>query len=104
MMGRRRRNFRARGFEGRRDLASSLTSLGFVAILLLASTVEGEARCKHYTGRGRMNVHAGILSSPPPCRSPDDCDRKAYGESGARGRLGLGADPAHPEGPGNPSD
>jgi hypothetical protein len=47
MMGMRRCNFRARGFEGRRDLASSLTSLGFVAILLLASTVEGEARCKH---------------------------------------------------------
>jgi hypothetical protein len=40
----------------------------------------------------------------PPCRSLDDCDRKAYGESGTRGRLGLGADLAHPEGPGNPSD
>ena len=38
-----------------------------------------------------------------PCTSLDDCDRKAYGESGTRGRMGLGADPAHPEGPGNPS-
>jgi hypothetical protein len=36
--------------------------------------------------------------------SLDDCDRKAYGESGTRGRMGLGADPAHPEGPGNVSD
>ena len=34
-----------------------------------------------------------------PCTSLDDCDRK----SGTRGRMGLGADPAHPEGPGNPS-
>ena len=38
-----------------------------------------------------------------PCTSLDDCDRKAYGKSGTRGRMGLGADPAHPEGPGNPS-
>jgi hypothetical protein len=36
-----------------------------------------------------------------PCFSPDDCDRKAYDQSGTRGRMGLGADPAHPEGPGN---
>lgn len=26
-----------------------------------------------------------------------------YGHSGTRGRLGLGASPAHPEGPGNPA-
>jgi hypothetical protein len=39
-----------------------------------------------------------------PCFSLDDCDRKAFDESGTRGRMGLGADPAHPEGPGNFSD
>lgn len=39
-----------------------------------------------------------------PCFSLDDCDRKAFDESGTRGRMGLGADPAHPEGPGNVSD
>lgn len=39
-----------------------------------------------------------------PCFSRDDCDRKAYDESGTRGRMGLGADPAHPEGPGNVSN
>ncbi|WP_041368156.1 hypothetical protein [Methylocella silvestris] len=45
--------------------------------------------------------------TPPhlrPCFSRDDCDRKAFDESGTRGRMGLGADPAHPEGPGNFSD
>ena len=43
---------------------------------------------------------------PPrqPCFSLDDCDRKAFDELGTRGRMGLGADPAHPEGPGNFSD
>ena len=35
------------------------------------------------------------------CSSLSDCDRRAYGYSGTRGRMGLGADPAHPEGPGN---
>jgi hypothetical protein len=40
----------------------------------------------------------------PPCISLDDCDRKDFDESGTRGRMGLGADPAHPEGPGNVSD
>ena len=47
-------------------------------------------------------------AAPPlwrqPCYSLDDCDRKAFDESGTRGRMGLGADPAHPEGPGNFSD
>jgi hypothetical protein len=42
--------------------------------------------------------------SEPPCTSLDDCDRKDFDESGTRGRMGLGADPAHPEGPGNVSD
>jgi hypothetical protein len=41
--------------------------------------------------------HSGL-----PCYSLDDCDRKDYDESGTRGRLGLGASPYHPEGPGNP--
>ncbi|VFU09544.1 hypothetical protein [Methylocella tundrae] len=48
---------------------------------------------------------------PQPNDAPrDDCqpgysaqsqDRAAYDCSGTRGRMGLGADPAHPEGPGN---
>ncbi|WP_395665835.1 hypothetical protein [Methylocella sp.] len=45
-------------------------------------------------------------ASPPrqPCFSRDDCDRKDFDESGTRGRMGLGASPFHPEGPGNFSD
>jgi hypothetical protein len=45
----------------------------------------------------------GSYQNPPPCTSLADCDRKAYDESGTPGRMGLGADPAHPEGPGNVS-
>lgn len=44
--------------------------------------------------------------NPPPSwtaegRSVQDWDRYRYDYSGTRGRMGLGADPAHPEGPGN---
>jgi len=55
------------------------------------------------TGYERLNIRGGGITKPP-CMSLDDCDRKGYGESGTRGRMGLGADPAHPEGPGNVSD
>jgi hypothetical protein len=109
----------------RRAFSSSLSRLGFSAALLLVATGEGEAHHKHRTRLSApqypqefpwqkyyrweeyyqnqapwLNYYRG----PRPCMSLDDCDRKAYGESGTRGRMGLGADPAHPEGPGNVSD
>jgi hypothetical protein len=34
-------------------------------------------------------------------RPVQELDWVRYGYSGTRGRMGLGADPAHPEGPGN---
>ncbi len=49
----------------------------------------------------RTNTQA-ISRAGQSCYSLDDCDRKDYDESGTRGRLGLGASPYHPEGPGNP--
>lgn len=33
-----------------------------------------------------------------------DCERRRWDESGTIGRMGLGADPYHPEGPGNISN
>jgi hypothetical protein len=78
----------------------------FAALILLAATVEDEARGKHRYYRPRASEYPWreYYRIQPPCMSLDDCDRKAYGESGTRGRMGLGADPAHPEGPGNVSD
>jgi hypothetical protein len=102
-MTRRRYHLQASSVGGR-DMASSLAFLGFVAVILLASTVAGAARCKHiYQPHANEYPWQEYYQVQPPCTSLDDCDRKAYGESGTRGRLGLGADPAHPEGPGNPS-
>ncbi len=50
----------------------------------------------------KPEVPPPIAHSGLPCYSLDDCDRKDYDESGTIGRLGLGASPYHPEGPGNP--
>jgi hypothetical protein len=41
---------------------------------------------------------AGRIAQGRPIQ---ELDRLRYGYSGTRGRMGLGADPAHPEGPGN---
>jgi hypothetical protein len=35
---------------------------------------------------------------------PSRSDRAEFDRSGTRGRMGLGASPYHPEGPGNPTD
>jgi hypothetical protein len=46
----------------------------------------------------------GFYQNSPPCASLDDCECRAFDKSGTPGRMGLGADPAHPEGPGNVLD
>jgi hypothetical protein len=72
--------------------------IGLAAAALLASMHVVAAQ------EQREQPHYGSYQNPPPCTSLADCGRKAYGESGTRGRMGLGADPAHPEGPGNVSE
>jgi hypothetical protein len=104
-MTRLRRRPLASCHGNRRAIASSLAVLVFAALILLAATVEDEARGKYrYRPRASEYPWREYYQIQPPCMSLDDCDRKAYGESGTRGRMGLGADPAHPEGPGNVSD
>ena len=71
--------------------------IGVAATVLLASVRVVVAQEQH------APPQYGSYQNPPPCTSLADCDRKAYDESGTRGRMGLGADPAHPEGPGNVS-
>lgn len=52
------------------------------------------------------SAYGQLPTNPPPGwiaegRSVQEWDWFRYGYSGSRGRMGLGADPAHPEGPGN---
>lgn len=52
------------------------------------------------------NYYGQLPPNPPQSwlaqgRSVQEWDRYRYDYSGTHGRMGLGADPAHPEGPGN---
>lgn len=98
-----------------RDRASTPLGLFIAAAAILTAAGAAEARCRHascsppqayaqraYPAHGYPQY--GFHQAMRPCFSLDDCDRKAFDESGTRGRMGLGADPAHPEGPGNVSD
>jgi len=75
----------------------NLQKIGLAATVLLASVRVVVAQEQY------APPQYGSYHNPAPCTSLADCDRKAYDESGTRGRMGLGADPAHPEGPGNVS-
>ena len=74
-----------------------LQKIGLAATVLLASVRVVMAQEQY------APPQYGSYHNSAPCTSLADCDRKAYDESGTRGRMGLGADPAHPEGPGNVS-
>lgn len=60
----------------------------------------------YYYGQVAPDSYGPLPPDPPPVwleegRSVADWDRYRYNYSGTRGRMGLGADPFHPEGPGN---
>jgi hypothetical protein len=83
-----------------------------VKIILLASAAAvsfGGAMAQ--SGSRYYEPPQGYYGSPPPVNPPQQWlaegrsvagwDRYRYDYSGTRGRMGLGADPMHPEGPGN---
>jgi hypothetical protein len=78
-------------------MEKSVQSVGkFLAITTISMLLSGAI----YYGYGAPPPN------PPPGwiaqgRSVQEWDRFRYGYSGTRGRMGLGADPARPEGPGN---
>jgi hypothetical protein len=83
-------------------IAAALTTAWTGAVE--ARSVWRHRRHAHFYPRYELYPPYALPPSRRPCFSLDDCDRKAFDESGTRGRMGLGADPAHPEGPGNVSD
>jgi hypothetical protein len=119
-----------RGYSFDRRAGVTFVSVGCIATLLIGSSGEASARSRHsyhqrskdYMQQYTRQEHPWdkyyrweeyyesqapwlrYYQGPRPCMSLDDCDRKVFGESGSRGRMGLGADPAHPEGPGNVSN
>jgi len=87
----------------RRNVVLAGSAAVIFGIFILKTEGAAYACRSRYAPPPRANVY-GLPPHMRPCFSLDDCDRKAFDESGTRGRMGLGADPAHPEGPGNVSD
>ncbi len=72
-----------------------IAPLALALLLTIVSTAGAQPSQPPYAGSGRGPA------AKRPCHSLSGCDRRDYDYSGTRGRMGLGADPAHPEGPGN---
>lgn len=75
--------------------------IGLAAAALAASTGAASAQERYPS---RADQYYDVYASPNPRTAPSRWDRARFDRSGTRGRMGLGANPAHPEGPGNVSD
>ena len=73
-------------------------TIGLAVAVLVASTRVAVTQEQH------EHPQYGFYQNRTPCSSLDDCDRRAFDKSGTPGRMGLGANSANPEGPGNPLD
>jgi hypothetical protein len=82
-----------------RTVCSGLRLLAFAGSIAIASVGAATAQQAYpaqphqYYGLYQENQGAGSASSRQ--------DRAEFDRSGTRGRMGLGASPYHPEGPGN---
>jgi|GEM_PF-1186067 hypothetical protein len=64
--------------------------------LLPASVFASSRLRQHHYGPPPIPPPGWVMQLPP-----DEADWLRFGYSGTRGRMGLGASPFHPEGPGN---
>jgi hypothetical protein len=86
----------------KRTVRGGLRVLAFAGLSTLISMGAASAqqaypsRANQYYGLYDQNSGAAV--------SPSRQDHNAYDRSGSRGRMGLGASPFHPEGPGNATD
>lgn len=58
----------------------------------------------HAKQPAKADQYYGLYQSPVQALAPSRADRADFDQAGARGRLGLGGSPFHPEGPGNVSN
>jgi hypothetical protein len=72
--------------------------LAITTISMLASGGAIAQMSYYEFGPAPPYLPAGRIAQGRPVQ---ELDQLRYGYSGTRGRMGLGADPAHPEGPGN---
>jgi len=84
-------------------IGSHKAQLAAAILVVSAGTVAADERfpSNQYYGPYENN---GRFVQPNPSLASSRADRNAFFRSGTRGRMGLGASPIHPEGPGNVSD
>jgi hypothetical protein len=86
---------------------ASIGELGLAIVMIMITTGITNAQETRSPGAGYSQYsssHHGKRQDACSGQSTPDCDRKRFDESGTIGRMGLGADPAHPEGAGNISN
>lgn len=86
-------------------------ALGLSAWLIADVSVGAALAQTYYGSQNPRHPPRGYYGSPPPVNPPPEWlaegrslaawDRYRHDYSGTRGRMGLGANPMHPEGPGN---
>jgi hypothetical protein len=86
----------------KRTVRGGLRVLAFAGLATLISMSTASAQQAYPT---RANQYYGLYDQNSGAAiSPSRQDHNDYDRSGSRGRLGLGASPFHPEGPGDPTD
>ena len=84
------------------SLGHQAAKIWLAAIVLLASTGVVGAQEQYPAGPDAYYRYPNGLYEYRSV-APSRWDRHRFHRSGTRGRMGLGADPIHPEGPGNVS-
>jgi hypothetical protein len=83
-------------------LSRSIRMIALAAVVLTASVGLGAAQTRNRSPANPPSQQTGPGQSP--CSSVEDCTDQQFDNSGTEGREDLGADAAHPEGPGNDSE
>jgi hypothetical protein len=87
----------------KKTLRGGLRVLAFAGLATLISIGAASAQQTYYPNR--PNQYYGLYDQNSGASiSPSRQDHNDYDRSGTRGRMGLGASPFHPEGPGNATD
>jgi len=87
------------------EKSTVLGGLRVLALAGLATFISMGAVSAQQAYPTRANQYYGFYDQNSGATlSPSRQDHNAYDRSGTRGRMGLGASPFHPEGPGNATD
>ena len=75
-----------------------------IAVFLMSARAVAAEEHQPTTQPANANQYHGPNQNPSAVLATSRADRAKFNRSGTRGREGLGADPAHPEGPGNTTE